>query len=314
MTWNRNTSVKPAGGQFDNHARAYDNITSTPLAAAMGSEIGGVDCTQASDAQIVEIQQALFHHKMIFFRDHGHMTHADHSAFSKRFGVFAEDAYSEGVPGFPEVQPVIKEADARTGWVFGSGWHTDSPFLPEPPAISTLRSVEIPPFGGDTIWANCALAYSTLSETMQKMLADLRVHMSIRDVLAGAQEHGSVKDGILGPLVAQKNKPVSEDMQKKINGAMHPLVRSHDVSGEKSLYCDGSYAVGIEGMKPEESAPLLQFLTSHITQPAFTCRLRWEAGMLVMWDNRLSVHQAFNDYDGYRREMYRTTIAGEKPQ
>lgn len=314
MNGNRNSRVKPAGGQFANHARTYRHIVAAPLAAAMGAEIQGVDCAAASDVQIAEIRDALFHHKMIYFRTQSHMTHADHSAFSSRFGGFADDAYSEGVDGFPEVQPVIKTADARTGWVFGSGWHTDSPFLPEPPAISTLRSVEVPPFGGDTIWANCALAYRSLSKTMQEMLAGLRVHMSIRDVLAGAQEHGDARDGLIGPLVTQKNRPVSDEMQKKIDGALHPLVRAHDITGEKSLYCDGSYAVGIEGMKPEESAPLLQFLAGHITQPAFTCRLRWEAGMLVMWDNRLSVHQAFNDYDGYRREMYRTTIAGEIPQ
>jgi taurine dioxygenase len=95
---------------------------------------------------------------------------------------------------------------------------------------------------------------------------------------------------------------------------MHPLIRTHARSGEKSLYIDTSYAVGFEGMRPEESAPLLKFLGEHLTQPAFTCRLRWETGMLVLWDNRLCVHQAFNDYQGCRREMYRTTIAGEKPR
>ena len=93
----------------------------------------------------------------------------------------------------------------------------------------------------------------------------------------------------------------------------HPLVRTHPVTGEKALYTDGAYAIGIEGMTPEESAPILQFLAEHLTQSAFTCRLRWEPRMIAMWDNRLCVHQAYNDYQGYRREMYRTTVKGEKP-
>jgi alpha-ketoglutarate-dependent taurine dioxygenase len=91
-------------------------------------------------------------------------------------------------------------------------------------------------------------------------------------------------------------------------------VRTHPVTGEKALYLDPSYGIGIEGLTPEESGPILRFLTDHLTQPAFTCRLRWEANMLAMWDNRLCVHQAYNDYQGYRRELYRTTVAGEKPQ
>ena len=144
-------------GQFDNHAADYAHIAVKPLAAAMGAEIAGVQCAMVTDAQFAEIEHALFRHKMIYFRNQS-MRHADQSAFSSRFGAFAEDAYTQGVTGFPEVQPLIKEADERTGHVFGSGWHTDSPFLAEPPAISILRSVQIPPFGGDTIWANSALA------------------------------------------------------------------------------------------------------------------------------------------------------------
>jgi taurine dioxygenase len=91
------------------------------------------------------------------------------------------------------------------------------------------------------------------------------------------------------------------------------MVRTHPVTGEKALYVDPSYGIGIEGMPPEESAPILNFLTEHLTQPAFTCRLRWERNTLVLWDNRLCVHQAYNDYQGYRRELYRTTVSGETP-
>ncbi len=302
-----------AFGQFDNHASANDHIMVKPLAAAMGAEICGVDCTNVTDAQFAEIEAALFRHKMIYFRGQEHMTHADQSAFSQLFGSFAEDAYTQGVPGFPEVQPVTKEADERTGWVFGSGWHTDSPFLAQPPAISTLRAVDIPPFGGDTIWANSALAYATLSDTMKAVIGNLRVRMSMRNVLAGAQQHAVPGASIIGQIAKAKDAAPSPETLAKIAGAYHPLVRTHPVTGEKALYCDSSYAVGIEGMKPEEAQPILDYLANHITQSAFTCRLRWEVGTFVLWDNRLCLHQAFNDYDGYRREMYRTTIAGERP-
>src|SRR5438552_9315740 len=128
-------------GQFDNHARPYAHITARPLAAAMGAEIEGVDLARVTDAQFAEIRDALFRHKMICFRDQT-ITHADQEAFARRFGPFAEDAYTQGVPGHPDVQPLIKEAGERPGMVFGSGWHTDSPFLKAPPAISMLYGVE----------------------------------------------------------------------------------------------------------------------------------------------------------------------------
>ena len=173
-------------GKFDNHARDYAHIRAVPLAAAMGAEIVGVDLRAVSDAQFAEIRDALYRHKMLYFRGQ-RLTHAQHEAFSLGFGPFAEDAYTKGVPGHLNVHPLIKEADDKSGMVFGEGWHTDSPFLPKPPAITALRSIEVPPFGGDTQWANSALAFATLSPAYQKMIAGLRTHFSMRDVLASAQ-------------------------------------------------------------------------------------------------------------------------------
>jgi taurine dioxygenase len=301
-------------GKFDNHAANYRHIKALPLAAAMGAEIHGVHIPNASDAAFAEIQHALFRHKMIFFRDQ-HLSHGEHHSFSRRFGEFAQDAYTDGIPGFKEVQPLIKEADDKSAMVFGSGWHTDSPFLPEPPAISTLRAIVIPPYGGDTMWANLALAYAMLSDDVRVQIETLRVHFSMRDVLQFAQANAEQRDSPIGKLAATRELgelPVS--VAASVRGSVHPLVRTHPVSGEKALYCDASYAIGIEGMSAAESTPLLKELAEHLTQPAFTCRLRWSPGTITLWDNRLCVHQAFNDYDGFRREMYRTTIAGEKPR
>jgi taurine dioxygenase len=300
-------------GKFDNHAARYRSIEAKPLAAAMGAEISGVDVKKLTDTQCDEVRQALFRHKMIFFRGQK-LTHADHEAFSLNFGSFAEDAYTQGVPGHRNVHPLIKEAEDRSRMVFGEGWHTDSPFLPQPPAITILRSVQVPPFGGDTTWANSALAYAMLSETYREVIRGLRVHFSLRDVLGAVHEAVEVSDSPIGRLAATRDSErLSEDLRRKIKGNAHPMVRTHPVTGEKALYVDGAYAIGIEGMLPEESAPILHYLSEHITQPAFSCRLRWEPDMLVLWDNRLCVHQAYNDYQGYRRELYRTTVAGEKP-
>jgi taurine dioxygenase len=300
-------------GRFDNTAADNRHIQVRPLAAAMGAEIAGVQIAALSEAAFAEVRAALFRHKMIYFRDQ-RLSHAGHAAFSLRFGPFAEDAYTHGVPGHPEVQPLIKEKDQAIGVVFGAGWHTDSAFLPQPPAISMLHAVEVPPYGGDTIWANTVLAYATMSDTMKAMLAPLKVRMSMAKVLAEARAHQAADGTPLGRLAATRDAAsLPEDIARKVAGSAHPLVRTHPVSGEQALYCDETYAVGIEGLTEAEAAPLLKFLVEHITQPAFTCRLRWEAGTVVLWDNRICVHQAFNDYDPFRRELYRTTVAGETP-
>ena len=103
------------------------------------------------------------------------------------------------------------------------------------------------------------------------------------------------------------------DVQSMLDGSYHPLIRKHPVSGEVSLYCDAVYAVGLQGMTDRESRPLLEFLVTHLTQEIFSCRLRWEPHTVAVWDNRICLHRAFNDYDGYRREMHRTTVRGETP-
>jgi taurine dioxygenase len=300
-------------GRFDNRAEHYEHIVAVELAAAMGAEVKGVDLSRLTDAQFAEIEHALYRHKMIFFRDQ-QLSHADHESFSLRFGEFADDAYTKGVDGHVNVQPVIREAGAEAPMIFGSGWHTDSAFLERPPSISMLYGVDIPPYGGDTIWANSALAYATLSDTMKAMLAGLKVRMSMRRVLRTAQEYMEPDDTPIGRLAATRAaERLDPAMSRKVHGTLHPLVRTHPVTGERSLYCDKTYAVGIDGLTEAEASPLLTFLSDHATQPAFTCRLRWSPGTFAVWDNRLCLHQAFNDHDGYRREMYRTTVAGEVP-
>jgi taurine dioxygenase len=239
------------------------------------------------------------------------LNHADQEAFTLRFGPFGTDAYTTGLPEHPDLQPLIKEADTRVKMIFGEGWHTDSPFLDRPPSISLLYGVDIPPYGGDTIWSNTALAYDCLSAGMKALLAPLKVHMSAINVLDEIdhqnRENGETSQARIG------NMELDLERQSMIDGAFHPLIRTHPVTGDKALYVEQTYSHGIEGLTNEEARPLLDFLLAHTTHPSFTCRLRWENGTFVVWDNRCCIHHAFNDYDGYRRELYRTTVLGEVP-
>jgi len=311
-------------GRFDNSARAYDHIEVTPLAAAMGAKVSGVDLSHLGDEAFAEIADALYRHGMIYFRDQS-ISHADQESFTMRFGAFGTDAYTKGLPEHPNVQPVVKEAETRLKMIFGEGWHTDSPFLARPPAISMLRGVDIPPYGGDTIWASTRLAYEHLSDAMKSMLAPLKVHMSAARVIAtidAINREGEASNRDPGSLDAGGadskhtrlgNMDIDTHRQVMIEGHYHPLVRTHPVTGNKALYVDETYSHGIEGMSSEESKPLLDFLRAHVTQESFTCRLRWKNNTFAAWDNRICVHRAFNDYDGFRREMYRTTVMGETP-
>lgn len=297
-------------GLFDNSARDYKHITAVPLAAAMGAEIQGVDLSDVSDEAIEEIKDALFRHKLIYFRDQ-EISFSDHENLTLKFGEFGTDAYTKGVPGHENIQPVIKEAGVATKMVFGSGWHTDSAFLDRPPSIAINYGKDMPPYGGDTLFANSALAYKALSPAMKKMIEPLKVWMSAQNVVASMQAEQAEKNGEIAKLGSMD---LDVETQKMIEGSYHPLVRTHPVTGEKSLYVDKTYACGIEGMTEEESKPLIDFLSSFATQESFCCRLKWYSKTLIMWDNRICLHQAFNDYDGFRREMYRAVVMGEKPE
>ena len=302
-------------GRFDNSAKNYKQIIAVPLAAAMGAEIRNVQISRLTDEQFLEIEDALYRHKMIFLRNQD-MSHDDQEAFTLRFGEFGIDAYTTGAEGHRNVQPVVKEADTHTEMVFGSGWHTDSPFLETPPAISMLFGADIPPYGGDTMWCNTVLAYEYLSDTMKQIIAPLKVHMSARDVVSVLSEINKNKEpeeGKSGPTTLG-NIELDIDTRAMVAGWYHPIVRTHPKSGEKAIYVDCTYSKGIQGLTSLEAEALLKFLQEHVTQPAFSCRLRWEPKTLAVWDNRICIHQAFNDYDGFRREMYRTTVRGEVPE
>jgi alpha-ketoglutarate-dependent taurine dioxygenase len=285
---------------YDNFTHEYRHITVRPYAASMGAEVTGIDVVSMSDEAHAEVEDALYRHKMIFFRDQL-LSDEEHSIFTARFGPLGKDPFSDQ----PEtgVLPMVKEADQVVPMVFGGGWHTDSPFMEKPPAITVLRSIETPDFGGDTSFANAALAYRALSEPFRRFLASLRVHMSAGPIFERVKKMQSINKGF----------GTEASFAQAMEGSFHPLVRTHPVTGEQALYIAGNYAIGLEGMSEHESETLLTFLMDHVTDHPFCCRLRWEPNMLVAWDNRLCLHLAMNDYDGSRRAMARSTVEGEVP-
>jgi taurine dioxygenase len=269
----------------------------------MGADVGGVDLAALDDETFAEIERALYHHGLLVFRGQP-LSHAEHDELTLRFGPHGVDAYTDGVPGHPDIQPNSREAGPYRGIFFGANWHTDSPFLPRPPSISMLRSVEVPPYGGDTLYTSSRQAYEALSDGMKALLDGLQGLYS-RSHLTRARQQWEED-----PSRPFDIAPVEHDLRQAVT---HPLVRTHPVTGAKALYVDQNYTLGIEGMKREEAAPIIRYLVDHATRPEFNCRIRWENDMLAMWDNRLVLHQAFDDYGPFRRETYRSTVLGEVP-
>jgi taurine dioxygenase len=238
----------------------------------------------------------------VFFRGQ-RLTPDEQVAFSRRFGPSSPVPFVEPVAEHPEVIAVVREAEEAQRYTFGSIWHSDFSFLPEPPFLSVLQAVEVPPYGGDTIWANQELAYDALSRGMQDMLRDLRgVHSAVN---AYSPKMQAVHDTFVGMRVT-----TSEDA---LRSETHPVVRIHPESGRPSLFVNEQYTVGLEHFRPQDSMPILQHLFAHATQDVFTCRWRWEVGDVAMWDNQCVQHLAMADFTGYRRFMYRTTVAGSRP-
>jgi len=267
-----------------------------PIAGALGAEISGVDLgAELDDATIKDIRQALLDHCVIFFRDQ-EFDAEQHKRLARRFGeIFVHPNYV-GMQSDPEIVMIRREpGDTR---VVGEDWHTDTTMMATPPMGAILYALEVPPYGGDTLFANQYLAYETLSDGMKRLLGGLRAIHSDR-LVAGPQSRASV-----GRTTKARH---DEAWRETLN--THPIVTTHPETGRKVLFVNVSYTVGIEGLADEESAPLLRFLMEHGNRPEFTCRFRWTKGAVAFWDNRCVKHLAINDAGPYRRLMRRVQIA-----
>jgi taurine dioxygenase len=276
----------------------YAHIDVRPISGALGAEVHGVDVTAASDAAWDEIRAAFLEHLVLFFP--GQKLDAKGvAAAGANFGKLGFYPFIEGLPEEPHVFPLVKEPDERKN--FGEGWHSDTTYTEIPPMATVLYAVEVPAVGGDTMFANMYLAYESLSEGMKALLAPLRAVNSTAKRKGGGRSAGNTFKG-----VTFKNRD-------QVMEGIHTVVRTHPETGRKALYVNELHTVCFEGLSEEESRPILDFLCRHKSRPEFTCRYRWTAGALGVWDNRAAQHYALNDYHGQRREMLRLSIAGDKP-
>jgi taurine dioxygenase len=271
-----------------------------PIAGACGAEIDGVRIgDDLDDATIGEIRDALNQHCVIFFRDQ-EFDAEQHKAFARRFGeIFVHPNY-KGMQDDDEIVMVRREPGDKH--IVGEDWHADTTMVDAPPMGAILYAIEVPPYGGDTCFANQYLAYETLSDGMKRMLERLRAVHSDR-LVAGPQAGRN----------AYRSTKVREDTAWRETVASHPVVRIHPETGRKLLFVNRSYTVGFEGMTEAESRPLLDYLLEHGHQPEFTCRFRWEKGSVAFWDNRSVKHLAVHDAGPHRRLMRRVQIAGDRP-
>lgn len=284
----------------------FQHITVQPISGALGAEVSGADLSRPLSEDIfAEILSAFHTHLVLFFRGQA-LTRDDLKTFSKRFGPLYRQPNIEAMDDDPDVVAVLKEADETGISTFGGTWHSDLSYLEDPPMASVLYAVEVPPYGGDTIWANQYLAYEALSEGFKKMLDGLAC------VQVGAPHgvaHAPPPDLAVSRSIRLVRGDPDADQER-----LHPAVRTHPDTGRKALFVNSVYSLRFEDMSVEESAPLLRYLFDHATQPEFCCRFSWGEGDLALWDNRCTQHFAVNDYDGFRRLMYRTAIAGDRPR
>ena len=264
------------------------------VAGALGAEIHGVDLSKTLDDETVaEIRGTWLKHNVVFFRRQN-LTSEQYMAFARRLGRPVEYPFVKGMDGFPELTAILKLEHEKVN--FGGVWHADTTYLPQPPMATMLLAREIPPFGGDTLFANQYLAYETLSETLRNILDGLTVvnTSSLADV-SKTREDRIASDG----RAEAKKEYVSE----------HPAVKVHPETGRKSLNVNGAHSSHFKGMSVQESQPILQYLFQHQVRPEFTCRFVWQVGSIALWDNRCTQHNPVNDYHGYRRLMHRITLA-----
>ena len=280
----------------DRTHRSYRHIEVSPIAGALGAEIGGVDVSRPLASDVIdEIRQAWLDHLVIFLRDQA-LTPDALVAFARTFGEPMEYPQLKGLPECPLVTPVIKLEHERVN--FGGVWHSDTTYLERPPMASMLYAVETPPYGGDTLFANQYLAYETLSEGFRQTLQGLiGVSTSTKAEVSKTREDRLRESGVTLKALAGE----------------HPVVRTHPDTKRKALYVNVAHTSHIKGWTEEESAPLLAYLFRHQVRPELTCRFQWRPGSIAFWDNRCVQHNPVNDYHGFKRVMHRVTLAGDRP-
>ena len=260
---------------------------------AVGAEISGIDLSEPLQAHVRgTIQQTLADRGVVFFRGQS-LTPDQHIALAREFGAINVNRFFAHAEGYPEIALVAKEPHQTRN--IGGGWHTDHSYDQIPALGSMLYAREVPPAGGDTLFASMYAAYDALSDGLKQTLRGLRAVHSSRHVFGVVGE--ALKGRFRNPEAATQD-------------AVHPVVITHPDSGRKALYVNPGFTLHFDGWSADESRPLLDYLYRHAAKPDFCCRFAWQNGSLAFWDNRATWHYAVNDYQGERRLMHRITIEG----
>lgn len=267
-----------------------------PTDGGVGAFVEGIDLAAGvGDNAAGLLREALGAYGVLFFRDQA-ITPQQHIAFAERFGAINVNRFFAAVDGHPQIAEVRKEADQKTN--IGGDWHTDHSYDTEPALGSVLLARDVPPRGGDTVFANMYAAYEALSDGLKTTLEGLTAVHSSRRAFGGESQYAADLKGRIGnPEAATQD-------------AVHPAVIRHPISGRKALYVNRAFTLRFEGWSEAESVPLLQYLYQHASRPEFTYRFRWAPNSIAFWDNRATWHYAVNDYHGARRLMHRITIEG----
>ena len=276
----------------------------TPVSGAIGADVSGIDVSGPLDQKIVTaLNDAFLEHKVLAIRNQ-RLDAASLLTFSRLWGDVHFYPYMKGLPDQPEVFEIVTAPDAKR--VFGNRWHSDQMYDQKPVKATLLFARELPTVGGDTVFSNLETAYDVFSDGMKAMLEKLRIHCDGADKsrYGGKSRAEWYADGGMDQkLNTSSDKP---------RIAVHPLIRTHPETGRKCLFL-GDQVQRFDELTAEESQPLLDQLMKHLRRPEFTCRIRWEPGTLLIWDNRCTCHYAVADYVGHTRRMYRVTIAGGVP-
>ncbi|MEM6484894.1 MAG: TauD/TfdA family dioxygenase [Pseudomonadota bacterium] len=267
------------------------------LTPGIGTEILGIDLREPHSQETIDyLAELLVERKVLFFRDQP-LTRGEHVAFAARFGELEVHPFTPNDPEHPEVIHLVNDRDRPPSI---NVWHSDVTWRSEPSLGSILRARLLPSVGGDTLFANMEAAYDALDDGLKEQLEGLQAVHDNENFLRAMAKRGA-SDAEVAARRAQF-PPVT-----------HPVVRTHPVSGRKSLYVNRAFTRAIVGMEPAESDALLQKLFLQAWIPDFQCRFRWEVDSLAFWDNRAAQHYAAADYYPERREMERVTIIGDKP-
>jgi taurine dioxygenase len=273
--------------------RDYTHIQVRPLTGSIGAEVAGVDLADVDDDTFAELADAWLDHKVLFFRDQGHLSQAQHIAYGQRWGTLEVHPFTRNDAAHPEI--IVLESTPEK-FEAAEFWHTDVTFRERPPLGSILRGMVIPPIGGDTLWADMELAYDRLDDATKEQIE------------GRVATHSMAK--VFGRKVSAEE---AERRRAEYPDVVHPVVRTHPVTGRRAVFVNKPFTLRIEGLEPEESERLLDRLYDQAKVPQYQCRFRWEPGSVAQWDNRCTQHYAVPDFCGQHRRMERVTIAGDRP-